>query len=55
MASTEDVILGPAVDDDNEGEDSVLELSPDDFAEEDNSDQPDEQAAREGGYRAPRA
>ncbi len=56
MASNEDVILGPSVDDGEEagetalqqGEDDVLELSPDDFAEQDNSDQPDEQAAREG-------
>lgn len=55
MASNEDVILGPSVDEeidssDNQGDDDVLELSPDDFAEEDNStDQPDEQAMREGG------
>lgn len=52
MASNEDVILGPSVDEENEGEtvlqqdeDDVLELSPDDFAEEDISDQPDEQPA----------
>lgn len=56
MASNDDVILGPSVDDEEadetalqQGEDDVLELSPDDFLEEDNSDQPDEQAARAGG------